>query len=80
MKTLIIEIARIQKKKISDLMNEEPFLTPLDQIIFDRNYKINKESSHDCREICLCKDYECKTGCEKIICAKPDLIKQIFEV
>lgn len=78
MKNLIVEIAKIQNKRVSELMEEEEMLTSLDNLIFRNNYSIPTHGVNGCKYICICKNIECKDGCEKVLCVSEKVIEKML--
>ncbi|KRH95314.1 hypothetical protein M153_100082713 [Pseudoloma neurophilia] len=78
MQRLVIEIAKIKNIKVSEIMDDQPYFTALDKMIYNKTYNTPTHGPSACKYVCKCKESECKTGCDSIKCVSLDLIRQIF--
>lgn len=79
MQVLISEIARIKNKRIVDVMSEEVRMTPLDRLIFEKNYKEKKTGPDGCVYVCECKNAACENGCEEIKCVDRTKLNDLYQ-
>lgn len=78
MQRLIIEIAKIKGMKVKEIMNDEPYFTSLDKMIYREAYHAPTHGPGACKYVCKCNDSECKSGCDNIKCLSNNLIREIF--
>ncbi|EPR79562.1 hypothetical protein SLOPH_1753 [Spraguea lophii 42_110] len=77
-KKIIKNIAKDKNKKYLEILKEKNEFTPLEQRIFNNNYKMNIKikGKNGCTFVCVCDNILCESPCTNIKCIDPKYLKE----